>query len=459
MSRPLISMVLIARDEEQNIQPCFESFWDAVDEVVLCDTGSTDKTVDRARWFAKRKKEPHKLIVTPFDWCDDFSAARRHADQAATGRWLAWCDLDDTIHGMSALRQLAEQATPDVDGFFCQYEYARDEHGTVISELWRERLVRAGVGQWQFPVHECKVAPGAKLAQVPPHVARWVHRREQVGDYPERNLRILRQWDEREPDTPRVVGYIATELIGLKRRDDAIAEFERYLQLPMESPDNFAQASRYLCALMCEADRTAEAQQRALAALAVNPGWCDTYMTLAEIAHGTGHPKDALVWVDHAERLGKPATHLILNPQQYTTHLTAVKAASLYDLGRLDEAIDQAKAALTVSPGYMGLDERLPGWMAELERKRTAGALANLARVAVGNDEPEKALALLKAAPCFVQDEPEIVQARGMVARHLAAATRRLYDGEGLPQVGDTPSGQFLVRQLRVQLEQEEIAA
>ena len=44
-----LSMVMIARNERANVRQCFESFWDHVDEVVLCDTGSRDDTIDEAR--------------------------------------------------------------------------------------------------------------------------------------------------------------------------------------------------------------------------------------------------------------------------------------------------------------------------------------------------------------------------------------------------------------------------
>jgi glycosyltransferase involved in cell wall biosynthesis len=62
-----LSMVMIARNESHNVRRCFASFWDHVDEVVLCDTGSRDGTVAEARRFAKRRREPGKLIVGHFE--------------------------------------------------------------------------------------------------------------------------------------------------------------------------------------------------------------------------------------------------------------------------------------------------------------------------------------------------------------------------------------------------------
>jgi hypothetical protein len=68
-----LSMVTIARDEGHNVRACFESFWDHVDEVVLCDTGSGDGTIAEARAFAGERSEPGKLLVGQFTWTDDFA--------------------------------------------------------------------------------------------------------------------------------------------------------------------------------------------------------------------------------------------------------------------------------------------------------------------------------------------------------------------------------------------------
>jgi glycosyltransferase involved in cell wall biosynthesis len=95
----MLSMVMIARDERENIRDCFDTFWEHVDEVVLCDTGSRDGTIAEARRFAKDRGEPDKLIVGHFPWCDDFGAARTHAHSLASGDVHAYVDLDDRIIG------------------------------------------------------------------------------------------------------------------------------------------------------------------------------------------------------------------------------------------------------------------------------------------------------------------------------------------------------------------------
>src|SRR5207249_741595 len=60
-----------------------------VDEIVVVDTGSKDKTPEICREYGARMFE--------FPWCDDFSAARNESLKHARGEWIFWMDSDDTI--------------------------------------------------------------------------------------------------------------------------------------------------------------------------------------------------------------------------------------------------------------------------------------------------------------------------------------------------------------------------
>ena len=85
-------------------QPCFDTFWEHVDEVVLCDTGSRDGTVAEARRYAKARGDAEKLVVGRFKWCDDFAAARTYAHSLATGDVHATIDQCNNRAGASRRR-------------------------------------------------------------------------------------------------------------------------------------------------------------------------------------------------------------------------------------------------------------------------------------------------------------------------------------------------------------------
>jgi GT2 family glycosyltransferase/tetratricopeptide (TPR) repeat protein/2-polyprenyl-3-methyl-5-hydroxy-6-metoxy-1,4-benzoquinol methylase len=96
-----LSLCMIVRDNEATIAACLESIYPWVDELVIVDTGSTDKTREICRQYGARMFE--------FPWCDDFSAARNASVDQARGEWIFWMDSDDVICPAQGeqLRQLA----------------------------------------------------------------------------------------------------------------------------------------------------------------------------------------------------------------------------------------------------------------------------------------------------------------------------------------------------------------
>lgn len=84
-----VSLCMIVRNEESSLAACLSSVADLVDEVVVVDTGSIDRTKDIAiRQGAK---------VYDFAWCDDFAAARNEGLRHARGDWILWLDGDEWL--------------------------------------------------------------------------------------------------------------------------------------------------------------------------------------------------------------------------------------------------------------------------------------------------------------------------------------------------------------------------
>lgn len=84
-----LSLCAIAKNEEIALPKCLSSVKDVVNEIVILDTGSTDRTVEIARVFGAK--------VYHFDWCNDFSAARNQALNYVTGDWILVLDADETL--------------------------------------------------------------------------------------------------------------------------------------------------------------------------------------------------------------------------------------------------------------------------------------------------------------------------------------------------------------------------
>jgi glycosyltransferase involved in cell wall biosynthesis len=88
-----ISCIMMVRDEEEDILPCIEHMECVVDEFVIVDTGSKDKTIELIEKFAKYATVPVKLLHMP--WCDNYSIPRNFAKLHATKSWILMMDADE----------------------------------------------------------------------------------------------------------------------------------------------------------------------------------------------------------------------------------------------------------------------------------------------------------------------------------------------------------------------------
>ena len=80
---------MIVKNEEASLPICLSSVKDVVDEMVVVDTGSTDRTSEIAREFGAR--------VYHFEWCNDFSMARNESLKYVQGEWILVLDADEVL--------------------------------------------------------------------------------------------------------------------------------------------------------------------------------------------------------------------------------------------------------------------------------------------------------------------------------------------------------------------------
>lgn len=84
-----LSICMIVKNEERHLVRCLKSVRDIADEIIVVDTGSTDKTRDIASVFGAK--------VFDFPWTGDFAAARNYSLEQATCQWLLILDADEVI--------------------------------------------------------------------------------------------------------------------------------------------------------------------------------------------------------------------------------------------------------------------------------------------------------------------------------------------------------------------------
>jgi tetratricopeptide (TPR) repeat protein len=151
---------MIVRNEEDNLPACLDSAKGLFDEIVIVDTGSTDRTAEIARSFGAR--------VFDFAWIDDFAAARNVALASATGDYAFWLDADDRLEPAQheKLRVLFDELRAADAAYVvrCICDPDLDGGGATVVDHIRLFPLRDNV-RWTYRVHE-QILPSLRRAGV-----------------------------------------------------------------------------------------------------------------------------------------------------------------------------------------------------------------------------------------------------------------------------------------------------
>ncbi|MBB4759674.1 glycosyltransferase [Amorphoplanes digitatis] len=141
---PLLSASLIVKDEEAVIATCLNVLRAVADEIVVYDTGSTDRTREIAREMGAR-------VIDGY-WDDHFGDARNRSLAHCRGRWALTVDADEVVGGdPKALRQQLETAGRTLDAFLVHVD---SPTGAGSVSVWSPRLFRAAEYRYSGRLHE-----------------------------------------------------------------------------------------------------------------------------------------------------------------------------------------------------------------------------------------------------------------------------------------------------------------
>lgn len=145
-----ISLCMIVKNEEKVLARCLDSICDLMDEIIIVDTGSTDRTKEIAAKYTDK--------IYDFQWINDFAAARNFAFSKATKEYIYSADADEVVdaENFERFRMLKEGMLPEVE--IVQMKYGNQlSYNTVYNfdEEYRPKLFkRLRQFVWQEPIHE-----------------------------------------------------------------------------------------------------------------------------------------------------------------------------------------------------------------------------------------------------------------------------------------------------------------
>lgn len=145
-----ISLCMIVKNEEKVLARCLDSIVDLMDEIIIVDTGSSDKTKEIAAKYTDK--------IYDFEWIDDFSAARNFAFSHATMEYIYTADADEVLseenHRMFAA--LKQSMSDNIDIVQMKYgnQLAFDSVYNFDEEYRPKLFKRVRNFVWEGAIHE-----------------------------------------------------------------------------------------------------------------------------------------------------------------------------------------------------------------------------------------------------------------------------------------------------------------
>jgi glycosyltransferase involved in cell wall biosynthesis len=145
------SLCMIVKNEEKVLARCLDTIADLMDEIIIVDTGSTDRTKEIAARYTSQ--------VYDYTWRGDFADARNFASSKATKEYIYTADADEVLDetNRERLSQLKQVLLPEVE--IVQMVYCNDLGDTNTTanfdrELRPKLYRRVRSFTWIEPIHE-----------------------------------------------------------------------------------------------------------------------------------------------------------------------------------------------------------------------------------------------------------------------------------------------------------------
>lgn len=344
-----VSLCMIVRDEEEVLERCLESIKDVVDEIVIVDTGSADRTKEIAAGFTDN--------IYEFPWVDDFSAARNFAFSKGTGGYLMWMDADDVFPAVEKrkffdLKEELEKHPRDM--VMMVYDAGFDENGKAAFSYYRERLIRnCPLARWEGCVHEV-IPPFGEVQYADIHFEHW---KEKVG-YSDRNLRIYEKniAEGRKLDA-RGWFYYGRELYYHGKYEKAAKVFRGFLKEPEAWLENKLEAVRFLAYSLEAQEEREKAMDALLQGLKLAPPTGEHCCDMGRYFYEKEDWESAIFWYGNALKAEKRTEKGAFVQEECYGYLPCIQLCVCYDrLGDWERAKMYNEMAGVLNPGSVAVE-------------------------------------------------------------------------------------------------------
>ena len=345
-----LTLCMIAGNEEERLGKCLESVQGLVDEIVVVDTGSTDRTVEIAESFGAK--------LGSFPWNDNFSDARNESLKLATGDWIMWLDPDDLLpqdmHGK--IREAMRAGLGKKKAYF----WILDDQGYEPVTCLQLRLFPNLPGvEFRQPIHE-QLAPSLIELGVScePTEIRVVHTGyttpEVVREKQERYLGIMESWLADHPDDYIVRSHAAQTQYIHGRLDEAIANYHQIIEdSACHSDHNLiieTTARLFLGRCYIRTEQYEDALENLQRAYELDDQYALTLLTLGECYTRMGRHDEALEVLERAKQFEGKVSFTATDPRATRYSIRFAIGENLESKGVLDDALVAYREASEADP-------------------------------------------------------------------------------------------------------------
>lgn len=416
--RPSVSACMIVKNEEELLPDCLASIRDWVDELIVVDTGSSDRTVEIAASFGAR------IFHQP--WEGDFSKHRNYSIEQATRDWVFIIDADErfVVADLDRLREALADDRHQVVGINVFNRYRKSDHPATMNNsvrFFRRSLHLRYCGIVHNYLDIPDSIPIHRIAVSLDHVGYSLSDEKMEAKF-QRTFDLLQQQLQQEPDNafawfnlaqlmrPRLIsrpGEYDSRILAAAERAAALTDpadpRQRHIHLMALDQIAWVRFQRQ------ELDTALDSLDKALQ---IKPDYLDALMLRGHTLARLNRPADARAAYEKylkcqslPETLADSEGLILYHPE---SRATAMYSLALLDLavGDDDSARRQLSTLLAESPGYFDANlllGRLNARRGHFEQARTCferqfesgkrqvDSLLDLARLALHEEDAAEA--------------------------------------------------------------------
>jgi glycosyltransferase involved in cell wall biosynthesis len=261
----MISVAMIVKNEESCLENCLKSI-QGVDEIIIVDTGSKDKTIEIAKKYTDK--------IYKFKWEDSFSKARNYALSKCNGDWILSIDADEELDNIDKLKEEVAILKGRIDAVNVKLVSKTGNVENYFPRLFKKDTDIFWIGN----AHNYLSVRGQYNSDI---VIRYGYSPAHNLDK-DRTLRILKK-DVEKGGRVREVYYLAREYFYRNDWENAIKWFEEYIKVATWLQEK-ADAYLYLARCYWAIRQGEKARVNCLMAININANFREALRFMGELS-------------------------------------------------------------------------------------------------------------------------------------------------------------------------------